>query len=168
MTPEAFLEAVGPAARTSQCRTAIPASITLAQAALESGWGRSQLAREGCNLFGVKADKSWRGATLILPTKEFVGDRWQIVEAIWRKYPDWEDAIDDHARFFYLNPRYHVALRQVRDAHAFARALQICGYATDPHYAEKLWSVVQSRRLTQYDAPESEWALLPEYARRIA
>lgn len=168
MTPQAFLAEIGPAAREAQRRTAIPASVSLAQAILESGWGRSQLAQQGKNLFGIKADKSWHGETLNMPTKEFIHNRWTVVDARWRKYATWQDSIEDHAAFFYANPRYQAALRCVRDYAAFARAVQICGYATAPHYAAKLLTIIDGRELTRFDAPESAWALRPEYAWRVA
>lgn len=168
MTPENFLAEIGPAASACQKRMAIPASVTLAQAILESGWGRSQLAQQGKNLFGIKADKSWYGETLSMPTKEFINHRWTVVDARWRKYATWQDSIEDHAHFFFSNPRYQVALLRVREPLAFARAIQLCGYATDPGYADKLWRIIQGRDLTRYDVPEHHWALLPEYAERIA
>ena len=61
MIPAEFFATIGPQASDAQRRTGIPASVTLAQAALESNWGKSKLATEGHNLFGIKAGKAWRG-----------------------------------------------------------------------------------------------------------
>lgn len=86
MTPQEFIAAISPAAQASMRLNKIPASFTVAQAALESSWAKSQLALTGFNLFGVKADKSWKGAALTLPTREFINKQWVTVPAVWRKY----------------------------------------------------------------------------------
>ena len=64
MKPQEFIALVGPAAQASAANTGVPASFTVAQAALESGWGTSSLAKDGKNLFGVKADPAWRGVAM--------------------------------------------------------------------------------------------------------
>ena len=90
MAAKEFIDLVGPAAQACAKVTNVPASFTVAQAALESGWGRSRLAREGKNLFGVKADVSWHGEVLTLNTREFLHGTWVMVPARWRKYADWQ------------------------------------------------------------------------------
>lgn len=160
MNPNQFLEAIGPAAQSVCKQTGIPASITLAQGILESGWGGSVLASKGKNLFGIKANGSWSGETMVLPTREFFGGKWVTINAKWRVYDTWEDSIRDHAKFFFDNPRYKPALSVSTDAEKFANAIQQCGYATDPQYAEKLMTIVRGRNLTQFDVPKEKWALL--------
>lgn len=152
MTPKDFIAAIGPAAQESAHITGIPASFSIAQAALESGWGESQLARDAFNLFGVKADKAWKGNVLYLPTKEFIDGKWVSITASWRKYAGWLDAINDHARFLLLNPRYKLAFTGHRTGEDFARMIQACGYATDPRYAEKVCQIIRQYKLDQYDA----------------
>ncbi|MQA21755.1 glycoside hydrolase family 73 protein [Rugamonas rivuli] len=154
MTPADFIAAVGPAARASAARTRVPASFALAEAALESGWGASQLALQARNLFGVKADPSWRGDVLLMPTREFLKGQWQMQPARWRKYPDWQGCIDDHAAFLLANPRYKPAF-SCRGGEAFARAVAAAGYATDPQYADKLIAVMRGRQLSIFDRPEA-------------
>src|SRR4051812_38214708 len=105
MKPEDFIAAIGPAARASMAKTRIPASFTIAEAALESGWGGSQLALQARNLFGVKADPSWHGDTVSMMTKEFENGKPVMEPALWRKYPDWLTCIQDHAAFL-LHDRY--------------------------------------------------------------
>jgi flagellum-specific peptidoglycan hydrolase FlgJ len=78
----------------------------VAEGALESGWGSSQLCTEAFNLFGVKADPSWTGAIFILRTRECLDGQWTMVTAKWRRYTDWLDSIQDHASFLLSNPRY--------------------------------------------------------------
>lgn len=151
MTPVDFIRAIGPAAQESAHLAGIPASFTIAQAALESAWGESQLARQAFNLFGVKADRAWKGNVLYMPTKEFLQGRWVTVTAAWRKYPDWLAAINDHARFFAVNPRYRLAMTGKRTGEDFARQIAAAGYATDPRYADKLCRIIRRHRLEQYD-----------------
>ncbi|MCL6468392.1 MAG: glucosaminidase domain-containing protein, partial [Ralstonia sp.] len=142
MTPQDFIKAIGPAARASAAKSKIPASFTVAEAALESAWGASQLARDGMNLFGVKADPAWKGAVLTLPTREYLGGgRWTMVQARWRKYSDWLGSIVDHAQFLLTNPRYKPAFQHV-DGEGFARAVAAAGYATDPTYSDKIISII--------------------------
>lgn len=130
--------------------TGVPASITIAQAALESAWGESGLARNGNNLFGIKADSLWRGQTLTLNTKEFIKGQWVVVPALWRKYPSWQASIDDHTAFLKHNPRYKACFL-CTTAPAFARALMKAGYATDPEYANKLIAVMDRHQLQTLD-----------------
>lgn len=146
MTPAEFIDAVGPAARSSAAATGIPASFTVAEGALESGWGRSQLATEGFNLFGVKADPAWHGDVLTMPTREFLKGQWVLVDARWRKYPGWLGAIADHAAFLMGNPRYAAAF-QAPDAEGFTKAVAAAGYATDPAYADKILSIIRAHNL---------------------
>lgn len=151
MTPQEFIAAIGPAAQASAAKTQIPASFTTAQAALESGWGKSQLAREAFNLFGVKADASWQGDVLEMPTREFLGGQWVTVIARWRRYPGWLECLDDHAAFLLQNPRYRPAF-QFQDGPRFASAIARAGYATDPTYSAKIISIIQGRGLAALDA----------------
>lgn len=150
MLPADFIRQIAPAAQESQAKTKIPASFTVAEAALESGWGESLLARTGFNLFGVKADKSWHGDTLTMRTREFIRGKPVIVDALWRKYPDWLACIDDHARFLMTNRRYSKAFGFTR-GEDFAYAVAAAGYATDPQYATKLTSIIRRHHLASLD-----------------
>jgi len=153
MTPADFIAALAPAARAAMAKTQIPASFTIAQGALESGWGKSQLATGGFNLFGVKADPAWKGDVLTMQTREFLNGRWAMVSARWRKYPDWLACIEDHAAFLLKNPRYKPAFAHFGDAKAFTRAIAAAGYATDPSYADKIISVIDAHDLLRFDKP---------------
>lgn len=146
MTPQEFIAAIGPAAQASAAKTGIPASFTVAQAALESGWGKSRLAREAFNLFGVKADASWHGDVLELPTQEYLHGEWVTQIARWRRYTGWQDCLDDHAQFLLVNPRYRPAF-QFTDGRQFAKAVAAAGYASDPGYAAKVISIIDYRGL---------------------
>lgn len=150
MKPAEFIAAVGPAAQASATRTKIPASFTVAEAALESAWGRSKLAREGFNLFGVKADRAWTGQTLTMRTREYIHGQWVVVPALWRKYTDWLGSIEDHAAFLRKNPRYKACF-DCTDGEGFARAVAKAGYATDPDYASKIVSIIRKYSLADLD-----------------
>lgn len=156
MPPTAFLAMLVPAAQACQRATGIPASFTLAQAALESGWGARA---PGNNLFGIKADKAWKGPTVDVATHEVIkGKRIAIVDK-FRAYPSMGDSIADRADFFRKNPRYKACFKETT-GEGWARAVAAAGYATDPKYAETLIAVMRGRRMSQYDQ-------LPE-VRRVA
>ena len=150
MKPQDFIALIGPAARACHKAAGVPASITVSQAALESGWGESGLTKTANNLFGIKADSLWRGETVTLDTKEFIRGQWVVVPAKWRKYPTWQASVDDHAAFLKRNPRYKDCFLCV-SAQTFARALLNAGYATDPGYANKVISVITAHKLTSLD-----------------
>lgn len=148
MTPDDFIKAISPAAVASMLKTRVPASVTLAQAAFESGWGREA---PGDNLFGIKADSSWKGPTVMVDTHEVVNGHRIPITAPFRAYPDWFGSIEDHALFLLDNPRYAKAFAYAGDAEAFATALQACGYATDPHYAAGLIKLIRGHKLAVFD-----------------
>lgn len=150
MKPQEFLDKLLPAALACQRVHGIPASFTLAQAALESSWGASKLANSGFNLFGVKADKSWRGAVTVLPTREFVNGKPVMESAKWRCYATLGECLDDRAAFFRQNKRYAACFKETT-GEGWARAVAKAGYATDPQYAEKLIGVMKGRNLQRFD-----------------
>ena len=150
MKPQEFISKIAMAAQYAAQQTGVPASISIAQAALESGWGESGLTKAGNNLFGIKADSRWRGQTLILDTKEFLNGQWVVVPAKWRKYASWQASIEDHAAFLKCNPRYLTCF-QCLTPDAFVSALAKAGYATDPIYADKVIGVMSQHNLTTFD-----------------
>ncbi len=151
MTPKEFIATLSEAAKASAKVTGVPASFTVAQAALESGWGRSLLARQGKNLFGVKADRAWTGETLAMSTREFLKGEWVQIQALWRRYTTWQDSLDDHGAFFRKNKRYAPCFT-AKDAIDFAQQVQACGYATDPAYAEQIIKLIKQYDLLKLDA----------------
>ncbi|MBR8409838.1 glucosaminidase domain-containing protein [Burkholderia cenocepacia] len=150
-TPAGFVAAIAPAAQACAKRTGVPASVTVAQAALESSWGRRA---PGMNLFGIKADASWRGPVTSQITHEVVNGETISITARFRAYSDWEGSIDDHAAFLTGNPRYRPAFA-FKDGPNFARAIAKAGYATDPLYADKLIAIMSTRGLGALDHPEA-------------
>ena len=96
--------------------------------------------KKGNNLFGIKADKSWQGATNITQTQEFVQGRMQTKQEPFRAYNSLQESVADFASFLIDNPRYDQALKAV-NSQQFFQQLQQAGYATDPGYASKLEKV---------------------------
>ncbi|MEX3691898.1 glycoside hydrolase family 73 protein [Paraburkholderia sp. BR14263] len=147
MTPAQFIAAIAAAARTSMASTKIPASFTVAQAALESCWGAHA---PGFNLFGIKADPSWHGPVTIQTTHEVVSGRTIEIQAKFRAYSGWLGSIADHARFLTDNPRYRPAFGAASGVR-FASAVAAAGYATDPLYAAKIAAVINAHNLESLD-----------------
>ncbi|MCT6663545.1 flagellar assembly peptidoglycan hydrolase FlgJ [Enterobacter mori] len=120
--------------------------LILAQAALESGWGKREIpAADGSpshNLFGIKATGDWRGKTTEITTTEYVNGVKQKVKAAFRVYDSYEHALSDYAKLLTKNPRYRGVV-QSDSPEQGAKALQAGGYATDPAYAKKLITIIQ-------------------------
>jgi flagellar protein FlgJ len=137
-----FLASIQPWADETGERLGVSPAIVAAHAALESGWGKRPLRAAGGadtnNLFGIKAGGQWQGAVAAATTTEYSnGAALKKVEQ-FRAYPDTASAFRDYADMLVSNPRYQGALHTGSDAHAFASGLARGGYATDPHYADKL------------------------------
>lgn len=148
---EAFLKEIGPLASADMRESGILASLTLAQAILESGWGVSALSVIGNALFGIKAGASWTGKVYDADTNEcYDGKTFEKVHAVFRAYESWADSIRDHSALLTGNPRYSAVVGE-RDYKAACHAIQAAGYATDPQYAEKLIQIIETNGLTAYD-----------------
>lgn len=144
----AFLESIMPAAEKAAKALGVSPRSIMAQAALETGWGRSMptdaSGRSSLNLFGIKATGNWQGGTTASVTTEFVDGRSQRQVESFRAYSSVEESFADHARLLSRSPRYAAVLNSGDDTHAYATALQRGGYATDPNYARKLVAVAES------------------------
>lgn len=151
-TQQTFLASVGSAARTAQAQTGVPASVTVAQAILESDWGRSALSVQARNYFGIKATAT-SGPVLSLPTTEYDADgQATTVVAAFRIYTDLAASVLDHDLLLARLARYAPAMAARSDPRQFARLIAAGGYATDPAYADKLIALMDQYALFQYDA----------------
>jgi flagellar protein FlgJ len=149
---EAFIFQVAVGAQESQRTTGVPSSVAIAQAILESSWGRSFLAREANNLFGVKALTKEGPAGVVWIDAWEVQDGQDInVPQPFRKYHTVAESIVDHGLFFIENRRYASALAAKDDGMEFARRIAAAGYATDPDYAPKLMALMDRYDLYQWD-----------------
>jgi len=145
-----FVSRVWPHAIEVSRATGIPAHFMVAQAALETGWGKSEprLAdgRPSFNLFGLKAGRSWSGAVAEAQTTEFVDGAAQRQTERFRAYGSYAEAFRDYASLLLSSKRY-AGVVGTQDAAAFARGLQQAGYATDPMYAAKLERIIGGNTL---------------------
>ncbi len=143
---DSFVARMGPSARAASAASGVPAPLILAQAALESGWGKREIRAEdgsqSFNLFGIKADRGWKGPTVEISTTEYVDGEPQKVRAKFRAYASYDEAFADYAKFITRNPRYANVLATDDPARA-AHGLQRAGYATDPQYGHKLVRIMQ-------------------------
>lgn len=143
-----FVKKLMPHAEKASSATGIPAHLMVGQAALESGWGRREIkmpdGTNSHNLFGIKAGASWNGKVAEVMTTEYHNGVANKQVEKFRSYDSYADAFKDYAGTLSSNPRYAEVLKQADSAQGFATALQKAGYATDPHYADKLNKVINS------------------------
>src|SRR5690625_108774 len=169
MTRDDLIREATLAAQTAKAAGApISVPITVAQAALESNFGQSQLSREAFNYFGIKIGSSWGGMVLELPTQEWSETRQAFYTTIakWRKYEDAAHGFEDYGAL--INRLYPNAANNADDARAYLDGLfnGQFQFATDPNYREKVWSIVEQynlldlvpsdRLLLVYDATGAE------------
>jgi flagellar protein FlgJ len=152
-SPETFLSELWPAAEQAAAKLDIAPEALLAQAALETGWGRHVM-RHGSgdsshNLFGIKADTRWDGDRVEVNTLEYRDGVALKTRANFRAYASFEQSFSDYVDFLQRNPRYRAALTQTADPAAYFQALQQAGYATDPVYADKVLRVLDSDAMRQ-------------------
>ena len=142
-SPEAFVKSLWPHAKQVAEQLGVSAKALVAQAALETGWGRRLVGRDGAvshNLFGIKAGGSWRGEKMNSATHEYVNGVRQRQRADFRAYANPAESFADYARLI-GGSRYAAVRGTGEDAHRFASALQHAGYATDPSYANKITAI---------------------------
>ena len=144
---EAFQNRLQADAEMASKMTGIPAKFMLAQAALETGWGKKEIVtrdgRSAHNLFGIKATGNWTGKVVEATTIEYINGKPQKRVEKFRAYDSYADAFKDYANLLRSNPRYEKVLASAQDARGFAYGLRRAGYATDPHYAEKLSRIIR-------------------------
>jgi len=130
----------------------IPASIILAQAFLESKHGKSDLAQDSNNFFGIKAKKDWTGPYVVMKSAEYKRKKRFVKESRFRKYDYPEESWRDHSEFLATGRRYRKLFEQgLFNYKGWARGLQKAGYATDPHYAKKLIDLIEKHHFYDFD-----------------
>lgn len=150
-TKASFVSSLLPFAQASAAKSGLPVELVLAQAALESGWGRSAA---GNNYFGIKAH-GYGGKTQSVGTHEYENGKRVNITDTFRAYDSPEQSFDDHADFLRSNRRYRPVF-EARDGIEAARALQKAGYATDPKYADKLISLMESPEIKSAAGRQAE------------
>lgn len=147
MTREEFIQQATEAARAVSAESGLPAGITVAQAALESRWGESELSRKGNNYFGIKAHG--KHAWVEMPTTEVIGGVAKHVTAKFAAYADMRECFACRDRLILGGAVYAEARAKKDDPKEFARAVAK-HWATDPEYAEKLLRVYRENRLDRF------------------
>jgi len=154
---DSFIRSMWPHAQQAASEIGVDPRALLAQAALETGWGKAvpcNAAGEcSYNLFGIKAGHQWSGATVKVPTLEFEDGVAVRKVDTFRSYDSPADSFRDYARLIRSNPRYEDAVGAGQNVATFASALQQGGYATDPDYARKIVAIANEIRGATRAAP---------------
>lgn len=168
MSQQEFIAKIAPAAVADMKKTRVPASLTIAQAILESNWGTSGLTINANNLFGIKGTGT--AGSVNMPTTEYVGSTPIKTSAKFRKYNSWAESIADHSALI-LNgtrdkpTRYHGVLGA--DYKTACQKIKEGGYATDPAYPQKLINLIETYELYKYDVYKSDNSVDKEAALKL-
>ncbi|MCW9023760.1 MAG: flagellar assembly peptidoglycan hydrolase FlgJ [Gammaproteobacteria bacterium] len=145
--PVEFVTSLRPYAEKAAEKLGVSTDVLLAQAALETGWGKHinqhTDGSSSYNLFNIKANTGWDGDRVAINTLEYRGGIAQRERAAFRSYSSYADSFNDYVDFIRSRPRYQEALNQSYDAEAYIQELQNAGYATDPNYADKIINIMQ-------------------------
>lgn len=143
-----FLSIIKPMVIKDMQESGILASLTAAQALIESNKGNSGLAAKSNNLFGMKG--VYRGQSVTMPTKEWNGTGYITIQAKFRKYPSWQESISDHSDLFNRSARY-TNLRGLKDYKLACQYVRQDGYATSPTYTQTLLKTIENYKLWAWD-----------------
>lgn len=145
---EEFVHALWPHARRAATALGVTPQVLIAQAALETGWGRSIIRQpdgsSSHNVFGIKADRGWDGSRARVATLEHSQGIMVRQKASFRAYASFKESFDDYVNFISTQERYRPALELATDPEAYMQGLQDAGYATDPKYANKVMNLMRS------------------------
>jgi flagellar protein FlgJ len=159
---EDFVRQLLPHAKQAAKELGMDHKVLLAQAALETGWGRSIIKNSNgsnsFNLFNIKADKAWQGKQAQVSTLEFEGGIAKKVNAGFRSYASFQESFHDYVDFIKSNPRYRDALKQAGNGERYLQELQRAGYATDPNYANKVIGIYRGNTMAVSE-PETVTAM---------
>ena len=152
-SPDAFVATMLPMAQQAADRIGVDPLYLVAQAALETGWGKSVMRQQdgssSHNLFGIKATGSWQGAQARAITSEFKGGQMVKETADFRSYDSYQDSFHDLVTLLQSNNRYKEVLNAADKPEQFVRELQKAGYATDPEYASKISQIAKQMKTYQ-------------------
>ncbi len=150
-TPQRFVEELWASAEAAAAELGLPAEALLAQAALETGWGRHVMSggdgASSHNLFGIKADQRWQGGSVRQETLEYESGLAVRRRERFRSYASFEQSFQDYVALVKGSPRYAEALSKANEPESYFQALQDAGYATDPAYADKILRVMQGTEM---------------------
>ena len=165
-TTEQFLNIIKPYVIADAKRANILASVTAAQAIIESANGNSALSRSpNNNLFGIKG--AYNGQSVYFNTQEWNGSAYYTVKAAFRKYPSWKESIQDHNDFLLKNSRYKNLIGD-KNYMSVCQKLQIDGYATSPTYANTLINTIQKYGLNSWDDETGGGTYVPDAVKDVS
>ena len=160
-SPAEFIATMLPMAEKAAKRLGVEPRFLVAQAALETGWGKSIIKQKdgtnSHNLFGIKAT-GWDGASAKVTTTEYVNGKATKEVAGFRAYDSFEHSFNDYVRLLENNDRYKPALQVASasgNSERFVNELQRAGYATDPQYARKINQIARKVQTYQTIADAS-------------
>jgi len=146
--PKDFVTALIAPAKSVEKKLGVPFEVVIAQAALETGWGKkiikSEQGESSNNLFNIKADSRWQGDKITKDTLEFEQGTLVKKSAPFRSYQSIKDSVNDYINFLSSGDRYQSALNSVGNVEHFLHGLQKAGYATDPNYANKIMATLRT------------------------
>ena len=151
-----FMTTLKPLAKKAADTLEVDPAILIAQAALETGWGKKVIqnsAQSSHNLFNIKVDKRWEGDQMRTNTLEFHDGVAVKEKAAFRSYDSYDASFMDFVNFLQQNPRYKTALTQTDNPERFMESLHQAGYATDPKYSDKVLQIY--RQIQRADEPAS-------------
>lgn len=152
-SPQEFVATMLPMAEAAAEKIGVDPRYLVAQAALETGWGKSIIrtgdGQSSHNLFGIKSHKSWDGESARVLTTEYKGGKAVREAANFRAYDSYAQSFDDYVSFLQNNGRYEKALNVTENPERFIKELQQAGYATDPNYARKISQIARKMQIYQ-------------------
>ena len=155
---QSFIKQLYPAAQQAAEKLGLDPKALLAQAAIETGWGKHMIhntsGQNSHNLFGIKADRRWQGDRAMVNTIEFEQGVAATKKAPFRMYNSFADSMQDYVSFVQKNTRYQEAIKQSQSPQDYFSELQKAGYATDPEYANKVISVLEGDQFKLYSAEQ--------------
>lgn len=164
-TDQTFFEKIKPFVIVDMKKTGIPASLTAAQAYIESGKGNSGLTVKCNNLFGIKG--TYNGKSGKFMTTEYYNGKPQRVLADFRAYPSWNESISDHSAMFLRMPRYH-NLVGCKDYKQACINVKNDGYATAPKYTQTLTDTIERFRLYEWDSESATVVQSPTVTPKVS
>jgi len=145
-TPQEFVKSLWPHATKAANQLGVDPEVLIAQAALETGWGKSMIKNDDAgtsfNLFGIKAGRSWQGERANVTTTEFENGSMASKKETFRVYGSIGESFSDYVSLIKNSDRYSNAVEFAPDSDAYLDALQNAGYATDPNYANKIKGIM--------------------------
>ncbi len=144
-SPSEFVKMIESSAQKAANKLGVDKNLLMAQAALETGWGKYILAdksgQSSNNLFNIKASRDWNGEKISVKSLEFINNTFKPLQSSFRSYANISQSFDDYTNFILNNQRYEKAVKSAADPENFIESIHKAGYATDPDYSKKVLEI---------------------------